>query len=113
MIYEQGDVICINFDPSLRHEPAGRHYAVVISPWAVNSRSSFAVVAPVTSVDNGYPFHVAIKPGNQIHGFVQCEAIRAMDLGIRDNSGSIELICSFDDPTMEEIMTCVAAVFGL
>ena len=45
MICEQGDIVSINFDPSLRHEPAGRHYAVVISPWEVNRMSALTWVA--------------------------------------------------------------------
>ena len=75
MIFEQGDIISINFDPSKRHEPAGRHYAVVVSPWEVNNRCSLTAVLPITSRDNGYPLHVPIAAGNCIGGFVQCEEI--------------------------------------
>jgi mRNA interferase MazF len=113
MIYEQGDVISINFDPSKRHEPAGRHYAVVISPWQVNSMSSLTLVAPITSNDNHYPLHVPIQPGNPIHGFIQCEALRAMDLDARSNEGRLEYTGSLDDTTMQAVMGCVAVVTGL
>lgn len=113
MIYEQGDIVSINFDPSKRHEPAGRHYAVVISPWTINSMSSLTIVAPVTSINNKYPLHVPIKMGNPIHGFVQCEALRAMDLDIREATGNLEYLGSLDDVTMEEVMAHVAAVVGL
>ena len=113
MICEQGDVVSLNFDPSLSHEPAGRHYAVVVSPWRVNAMSSLTVVAPVTSRDNGYPLHVAIAEGNPIYGFVQCEAIRAMDLDVRERRGAAEVVGALDDATMSRVMACVAVVCGL
>ena len=113
MIYEQGDIISINFDPSKQHEPAGRHYAVVISPFTINSMSSLTVVAPVTSRDNKYPLHVAIGSENPIHGFVQCEAIRAMDLDARENNGTLEHVGILDDETLREVMAHVAVVIGL
>jgi mRNA interferase MazF len=113
LICEQGDIISINFDPSKRHEPAGRHYAIVISPWNINNRSSLTLVAPVTSVNNQYPLHVNIREGNPITGYVQCEALRAVDIDIREQRGAFEYLGALDDATMEEVMVKVAAVTGL
>lgn len=113
LILEQGDIVSINFDPSKRHEPAGRHYAVVLSPWEINRMSSLTLLAPITSRDNGYPLHVPIAEGNDIHGFVQCEAIRSMDLGAREREGAIELIGPLDDLTLSKILACVLVVLGV
>lgn len=113
MILEQGDVVSINFDPSKRHEPAGKHYGVVLSPWHVNKMCSLTLLAPVTSRDNGYPLHVRIAEGNPIYGFVQCEAIRAMDLGVRENEGAIEVVGSLDDDTMANVLATVLVVLGV
>lgn len=112
MICEQGDVVSINFDPSQQHEPAGRHYAVAISPWHVNRMSALTVLAPITSTDNRYPLHVKIADGNPVFGFVQCEAIRAMDLGARERRGAVEIVGSLDDATMAEVMARVLVVIG-
>ena len=71
MICEQGDIVSINFDPSERHEPAGRHYGVVLSPWEVNRMCALSTLAPITSRDNGFPLHIRINDGNDIYGFVQ------------------------------------------
>lgn len=111
MMYEQGDIVGINFDPSTRHEPAGRHYGIVVSPWDVNRISSLTVLVPVTSVDNGYPLHVRIAEGNAIHGFAQCEAIRAVDLGARERS--VELAGSLDDATLADILARILVVLGV
>lgn len=113
MICEQGDVVSLNFDPSKRHEPAGRHYAVVLSPWEVNRVCSLTVLAPITSRDNGYPLHVPIAEGNDVYGFVQCEALRAMDLEVREREGSAEVVTRLDDVTMSEVLARVAVVLGL
>lgn len=113
MVAEQGDIVSLNFDPSRRHEPAGRHYAVVLSPWHVNRMSALTLLAPITSRDNGYPLHVPIAEGNDVHGFVQCEAIRAMDLNVREQENVAEIIGAIDDNTLAEVLACVLVVLGV
>lgn len=112
MIFEQGDVVSLNFDPSKRHEPAGRHFAVVLSPWHVNRISSLTVCAPVTSTDNGYPLHVRIPEGHEVRGFVQCEALRAVDLGARMAQG-VERVGALDDETLSQVMARALVVLGV
>lgn len=112
LICEQGEVVSINFDPSKRHEPAGRHYGVVVGTWDANMRASLTYIVPVTSTDNGHPFHVAIGPSNPISGFAQCEALRAIDLGAREAAGAAESIGSVDDETLENILDIVLVILG-
>lgn len=113
MICEQGDIVLLDFDPSLAHEPAGRHYAIVISPWQVNLMSALTLVVPVTSRDNGYPLHVEIEEGNPIYGFAQCEAIRAIDLTTRANSGKASIVGKVDDVTLSGVLGRVRVMCGL
>ncbi len=112
-IFEHGDVIRLNFDPSHRHEPAGWHYAVVISPFRVNRMCALTLVAPITSTDNGYPFHVKIADGNEVSGFVQVEGIRSLDLGWHEQQGCLEVAGVLDDEMMAKVMGRVAAFTGL
>ena len=112
-IFEQGDIISINFDPSLNHEPAGWHPAVVLSPWRVNAMSSLTAVIPVTSKDNGYPFHVKIADGNPIHGFIQCETVRAIDLTKRERENRLKVHGALDDETLGDMLATVKVVLGL
>lgn len=111
MICEQGDIVSLNFDPSRGHEPAGRHFAVVISPWKVNSVCSLTLLAPITSRDNGYPLHVPVAAGNDVYGFVQCEALRSVDLDSR--GGTTEVVGFLDDETLSEVLTRIRIVVGL
>lgn len=112
MIYEQGDIVSINFDPSAGHEPAHRHFAVVISPYQVNRMSSLTVVVPITSRDNGYPFHVKVTGCDEVAGFAQCEALRAMDLGFRELGGSAEWVGVADDKSVARILATIKVVTG-
>ena len=113
VICEQGDIVKINFDPSLRHEPAGWHYGVVISPWQVNNMTSLTLLAPVTSRDNRFPLHVPIREGNPIYGYVQCEALRAMDLDSRAAAGALEHVGALDDETLRDVLAHVMIVIGM
>lgn len=113
MILEQGDIVSINFDPSHGHEPARRHYAIVLSPWHVNRMCALTLLAPVTSTDNGYPLHVPIAEDNPTYGFVQCEAIRSIDLNARAQVGAVEVVGSVADKTLADVMARVLVVLGL
>lgn len=112
-IFEHGDVVSLNFDPSHGHEPAKRHYAVVISPFQVNLMCALTLVAPITSTDNGYPLHVKINDGCEITGFVQVEGLRSIDLDWHEAHGALRTAGSLDDDTMERVMGRVAVFCGL
>lgn len=112
-IFEHGDVVCINFDPTHGHEPAKRHYAVVISPFRMNLMCSLTLVAPITSTDNGFPLHVRIAEGNEVSGFVQVEGLRSVDLDWHESHGLLETAGSLDDTTMERVMGRVSVFCGL
>ncbi len=112
-VFEHGDVVYLNFDPSHRHEPAGWHYAVVISPFRVNCMCALTLVAPITSRDNGYPLHVPIAEGNEVHGFVQVEGLRSIDLGWHEQQGLLRTAGFLDDNTMARVMGRVAVFTGL
>ena len=112
LIGEQGEIVSINFDPSKRHEPAGRHYGIVLSTWDANIRASLTYVVPVTSTDNGHPFHVPIASGNPISGFAQCEGLRAIDLGAREAEGAASSAGMLDDATLGDILDIVQVILG-
>lgn len=106
---EQGDVIEVSFDPTIGHEPQKTRPAVVVSGYDFNTNSSLTVVAPITSVDSGYPLHVRIENNDAIKGFVCVEQLRSIDLISRQ----AKHIGSLDDSTMMAIMSRIRAVFEL
>lgn len=54
-----------------------------------------------------------ITDGNAIRGFVQCEAARAVDLGVREAEGAAEVVGALDDETLAQVMAVVLVVLGL
>lgn len=74
---------------------------------------ALTLIAPVTSRDSGFPLHVGIGEGNCIYGFVQCEALRAIDLDAWQNAGRAKRIGALDDATMVRVMQRVAVATGL
>ncbi|MEG1494363.1 MAG: type II toxin-antitoxin system PemK/MazF family toxin, partial [Gordonibacter sp.] len=53
MNLEQGDIVIVDFNPSVGHESAKSRPAIVVSGYGFNSRSSLVAVVPVTSGNNG------------------------------------------------------------
>ena len=109
MIYQQGDIVEVSFDPTVGHEPAKTRSALVISADDFNIRSSLTVVAPITSIVNGYPFHVELSKNNEVHGCVCVEQLRSLDLQKRltRHLGIIDP----DDMTL--VLERVRAIYGI
>lgn len=113
MLFEQGDIIEVNFNPTVGHEPQKRRPALVVSVGHFNNVvSSLTVVCPVTSAANGHPLHIELAPGNVVEGCVCVEQMRAIDL---DNParGVRHLGSSIDPVTMSSVLDAIGAVFGI
>ncbi|MDR1082455.1 MAG: type II toxin-antitoxin system PemK/MazF family toxin [Coriobacteriales bacterium] len=109
-VYQQGDILFIDFNPSKGHEPAERHPALVVSSTRVNYLTNLTLLAPITSSDNHFPLHIRIAPGNRAHGFVQCEALRALDL---EGRGDAERLGAIDDDTLSAVLEAIGVVVGI
>jgi len=107
--FEQGDVIQVSFDPSLGHEPQKLRPAVVVSTTRSNVVSSLTFVAPITSVDNGFPLHVKISSDIDVVGCVCVEQIRSFDLVARP----CKLVGKLNEADMSGVLERVGAVFGI
>jgi mRNA interferase MazF len=74
-----GDLIWIDFDPQSGHEQRGRRPALVLSPLPYNRKTGLALVCPITSQQNGYPFEVPLPPGLRIGGCVLADHLKNLD----------------------------------
>jgi mRNA interferase MazF len=72
-IPKKGDFIAVTFDPQSGHEQKGRRPALVVSNTLFNEQTGLTIVCPLTTIDRGYPFHVAITENPQVKGFVMAE----------------------------------------
>ena len=84
-IPSKGDVVWVEFNPQKGHEQKGYRPAVVISPYEYNSKTSLAIVVPITSKIKGYPFEVPIR-GEHIKGVVLADQVKSLDFKARNFS---------------------------
>ena len=92
MRFSHGDIVRLDLDPSRGHEQTKRRYAVVVSNDWYNAHCNLTMICPITSTDNGYPLHVDLgeqrvyaqdSDADAVHGFVQVEQLKALDLNAR------------------------------
>jgi len=83
MIFNQGDIIKFNFDPTLGHEQAGYRPAVVISRRMFNEKTGQVIVCPITGSSRPYPTRVQLDEETKTQGFIICEHIKTIDVSAR------------------------------
>ena len=103
---ERGDLVWIDFDPTSGREQAGRRPALVLTPTSYNRPTGLAIFCPITSRAKGYPFEVALPPGQQIEGVVLSDHARSLDWRKR----RAEFICLAPAEVLEEVTAKVQAL---
>lgn len=83
-VFEQGDIIYMDFCPQTGHEQAGRRPGLVISKTAFNRKSSMIMVCPVTHTARGLFFQPKLPDGLKTDGYVLCDQARFLDIGARN-----------------------------
>ena len=113
MLFEQGDLIELNFDPTVGHEPQKRRPALVVSVGHFNNVvSSLTVVCPITSNVNGHPLRIELPKDCPVSGCVCVESIRALDLR-SPARGARHLGAYLDQETMARVLEALGAIFDL
>lgn len=82
-IFEQGDIVYLDFDPQAGHEQKGRRPALVVSNNLFNRVSNLTMVCPITHTDRGHPFHVRLDGRTKTDGVILCDQSRMLDLNSR------------------------------
>ena len=83
-VFEQGDIVFMDFCPQAGHEQAGRRPAVVISKTAFNRKSSTVMVCPITHTARELFFRPKLPDGLKTDGYVLCDQARFLDLLVRN-----------------------------
>jgi len=82
---KRGDIIRLDFDPSVGHEQQGTRPALVLSPENFN-RFGMALACPVTrggTFARGRAWTVSLAAGLATDGVVLCNQVRTVDWKIR------------------------------
>ena len=104
---EQGDIIEVDFNPSVGHEPAKLRPAIVVTDYSFNCRSSMTGVVPVQSADSGYPLHVPVDC-EDAHGFACVELVRNIDV---DHRG-FRIVGEAPESVMKRILEILKGMYG-
>jgi len=83
-IFEQGDIIAIDFDPQAGHEQKGRRPAIVVSNNTYNSFTKSAMVCPITNTDRNIPIQIKLDNRTKTKGVIMCEQVKTLDLSKRN-----------------------------
>jgi mRNA interferase MazF len=105
---EAGDFVWLTFDPQAGREQAGRRPALVLSPKAYNAKSGLALVCPLTSQVNGYPFEVAVSVAHGATGVILADHVKSVDWKAR----RAENIGRSSTETIDEVRSRLAALIG-
>ena len=75
-----GDIIWIDFNPTVGHEQAGKRPALVLSPSSYNAKTSLLLACAMTTEVKGYPFEVSMPDG----GVVLADQVKCVDWRYRN-----------------------------
>ncbi len=95
-VFEQGDIVYLDFDPQSGHEQKGRRPALVVSNNLYNRVSNLTLVCPITHTDRNHPFHVRLDARTKTDGVILCDQARMLDLQSRK--------ASFEETAPDEIV---------
>lgn len=76
----QGDIIMIDFSPTVGHEQAGHRPAIVVSNNSYMKLNQLVIVLPISTAVDNFPPHINLETVNgKVNGKVLTEHIRTMD----------------------------------
>ncbi len=105
---DRGDVVWLEFSPQSGHEQAGHRPGLVISPRSYNSKTSLALVCPITNQSKGYPFEVALPTGLKASGVILADQVKSLDWKAR----KAKLICRAPAPVIEAAIHRISLLVG-
>ena len=103
----QGDIIKLDFSPTVGHEQHGYRPGVVVSNDFVLTKTNMVYVAPITNTVRKTPLHVSLDDRTKTTGIVLCEQVKAVDPYARQ----FTLVERLPDDILEEVLARVIGCF--
>ena len=97
----QGDIIKLDFPPTVGHEQHGYRPGVVVSNDFVLTKTNMAYVAPITNTIRNTPLHVPLDNRTKTTGAILCEQMKAVDFQARH----FIIVERLPDDILEEVLT--------
>lgn len=99
---ERGDIVWLDFSPTVGHEQKGKRPAIVITPSSYNKKTFMAIVCPITTKTKGYPFEVTIN-SSSVNGFALVDQLKAIDW----HAKKIEYSCKTSNSELNKILNMI------
>ncbi|HEX8416040.1 MAG TPA: type II toxin-antitoxin system PemK/MazF family toxin [Methylobacterium sp.] len=80
---QAGDLVWVDFRPTLGREQAGVRPALVLTGHGYHQRNATAIVCPLTANLTPWPTKVILPDGLPVKGAVLCDHIRSVDRAAR------------------------------
>lgn len=82
----QGDIVIVDFDPSLGSKQKGKRPCVVVSCDTYHRQTNgFVIMVPITSdLADKYPLHIDLDDRTKTYGQIMCEQLKTMDTKVRN-----------------------------
>lgn len=104
---KQGDIIKLDFSPTVGHEQHGYRPGVVVSNDFVLTKTNMVYVAPITNTVRKTPLHVPLDDRTETTGVILCEQVKAIDFHAR----KITPIERLPSDLLEKVLTRVIGCF--
>jgi mRNA interferase MazF len=112
LIPSRGDVVIVNLDPSVGHEPGGLRPALVISSDDLNrSPARLVIVVPITGTDRGIPAHIRVSSPEG--GLTKPSVIMADQVRTISRRRVARRLGTVSSATMRNVENCLKLVFDL
>jgi mRNA interferase MazF len=81
---KQGDIIKLDFDPTMGHEQKGLRPALVVSNDAYNRKTNFRVVYPISNTQREYALYIPLDERTKTTGKILADQLRTIDANARN-----------------------------
>lgn len=105
----QGDIVFVDFDPSLGSEQKGKRLAVVVSNDTYRKvTNGFILTVPITSsVLANYPLHITLDKRTKVYGQIMCEQLKMMDTKVRN----IKIVEKLPHDILDRVLKIIRLLF--
>ncbi|MCL1823829.1 MAG: type II toxin-antitoxin system PemK/MazF family toxin [Oscillospiraceae bacterium] len=106
---KQGQIIKIDFHPSVGHKQSGYRPAVVVSNDFGIARHNVVYICPITMTNKPYPTHIQLDERTATNGVVLCEHMKSVDL----NGRPFKYIEDMPTDIFEKVVFAVSSLIRL
>ena len=106
---DRGDLAWLVFTPQSGREQAGHRPALVLSPRIYHERSELAVVCPITSNRQPWPWKVLLPDGLAVAGAVLVDQVRSIDRSTR----RLRVVGRAPQAILLDVQAKLAALLGI